>query len=376
MTGTLNTDKDDIEQIKILIIDDDELVIESFEKAFQSVGESLLFEKTTSSVKGLNLIENNEYDLVITDIVMPEIDGINILKKVKERSPDTEVIIITAFSSYNTALDAMHFGAFDYIPKPFNPAELRVRIMRAINKRKAVKEKIQKVKETERLCTSLAHDFKSVLVSIKGFANLLIQNYSNKLNDEGRFILERIISNVNVMEAMVHGLLEYSRAGGMIKTYETINTEEILDSIIRGFAHRLKEKNVEVIVDKPLPNVYFYRNGLIQVFTNLIDNAIKYSRKDVKGIIRISAKSGIGFSGRPQYIFSISDNGIGIPKEFLPRIFEPFQKGNPEDSESYGLGLAIVKKILDSANCSIEVDSELEKGTTFSFSLPAPPVNS
>jgi len=376
MTGTLNTDKDNIEQIKILIIDDDELVIESFEKAFQSVGESLSFEKTTSSVKGLNLIENNEYDLVITDIVMPEIDGINILKKVKERSPDTEVIIITAFSSYNTALDAMHFGAFDYIPKPFNPAELRVRIMRAINKRKAVKEKIQKVKETERLCTSLAHDFKSVLVSIKGFANLLIQNYSNKLNDEGRFILERIISNVNVMEAMVHGLLEYSRAGGMIKTYEIINTEEILDSIIRGFAHRLKEKNVEVIVDKPLPNVYFYRNGLIQVFTNLIDNAIKYSRKDVKGIIRISAKSGIGFSGRPQYIFSISDNGIGIPRDFLPRIFEPFQKGNPEDSESYGLGLAIVKKILDTANCSIEVDSELEKGTTFSFSLPAPPVNS
>lgn len=376
MTGIIDINKNNTDQIKILIIDDDELVIESFEKAFQGIGEWFLFEKTTSSVKGLNLIENNEYDLVITDIVMPEVDGINILKKVKEKSPETEVIIITAFSSYNTALDAMHFGAFDYIPKPFNPAELRVRIMRAINKRKAVKEKIQKVKETERLCTSLAHDFKSVLVSIKGFASLLIQNYRDKLNDEGRFAVERIIYNANIMNEMVRGLLEYSKAGGIVKTCEIINTEEMLDSIIKGFVHRLQAKNIEILVDKPLPDVYFYKSGFIQVFSNLIDNSIKYSREDVKGIIKISFKSKISVPGRPQYVFTVSDNGKGIPEEFLPRIFEPFQKYNTVNNGSYGLGLAIVKKILDSFNCIIEAHSLPGKGTTFTFSLPAPHPNS
>ena len=103
---------------RILIVDDDELVIESFEHVFQEFGSGFSVEKTTDSREAIKLIESNYYDLIITDLVMPDVDGIQVLQRAKEIQPDTEVILITAYSSYNSAVDAMYFGASDYISKP------------------------------------------------------------------------------------------------------------------------------------------------------------------------------------------------------------------------------------------------------------------
>jgi len=361
--------KNSIESYKVLIVDDDELIVESFERVFEEYTTGFDIDKTTDSKKALELIEKKNYDLVITDLVMPDVDGIQVLQKVKELQPDSEVILITAYSSTSSALDAMHFGAFDYITKPLDLSELKMRITRAIKKREAVLEKKHKVDEIERLCYTLAHDFKATILSIKGFSKILVQDYHKQLDEEGQFLLQRITSNIDTMESMVESLLEYTKIGKWQIFKENIDTNEVVEEVVINYTPTLKEHYIDLIIEKPLPEVYFYRDGLHRVFSNLIDNAIKYSRSDIHPYIKIGTNS--THSDRQFERFYIEDNGIGIPKENIKRIFEIFQRGNKAPLKNgYGIGLAVVKKILENMHCTIKAESEQGKPTRFSFTLP------
>jgi two-component system sensor histidine kinase/response regulator len=361
----------DEETYSILLVDDDELVVESFDRVFQQNGSRYNVDRTTDSREALSLLEHKTYDLVITDLVMPEVDGIQVLQKVKSVSPETEVILITAYSSTNSALDALHFGAFDYIPKPFNPSELKLRILRAINKRKAILERNRKTAELERLTYTIAHDFKASVISIKGFTQILAQDYFDKLNSEGMFLLYRINSNISSMETMIEGLLEYSKIGRVEVQWKNINVHELVQETAQNFAPALKENAIRLSIEGTLPTVSFYRSGLQQIFTNLIDNSIKYARPDADSYIKI----GVSNHGLPvderHYQFYVEDNGIGITKENLKLIFEIFQREEiTGPAKGYGIGLAVVKKILESAGCSIRAESEKGVKTVFTFTVP------
>jgi signal transduction histidine kinase len=354
---------------RILIVDDDELVLESFEHVFQEFGKGFSIEKTTNSKKAIQLIESNPYDIIITDLVMPGIDGIQVLQRAKEVQPDTEVILITAYSSYNSAVDAMYFGASDYISKPINTSELKTRLTRAITKHDAIVEKKEKILEMERLYYTIAHDFKSTILSIKSFSEMLSKEYFDKVNDkEGRFLLGRINANVSAMEDITEGLLEYSRIGKYEEEWIDIDTERVVQEIAENYAVQFSKKGIDFQIQKPLPKVYFYMSGLRSVFSNLIDNAVKYTRKDVKSYIRVGtfAQEKSRYHG-----FFVEDNGIGIKPENINRVFEIFHREDVNGSgQGYGIGLALVKKTLETANCTIEAKSEVNEVTVFRFTLP------
>ena len=356
---------------RILIVDDDELVIESFEHVFQEFGTGFSVEKTTNSKEALKLIENNIYDLIITDLVMPDVDGFQVLQRAKEIQPDTEVIFITAYSSYNSAVDAMYFGASDYISKPINTSELKARLTRAISKHDAIVEKNEKILEMEHLYYTIAHDFKSTILSIKSFSEILSKEYFDKVNDkEGRFLLGRINANVSAMEEITEGLLEYSRIGKHEEEWIDIDTERLVREIGDNYAVQFNEKDIDFQVSSSLPSVYFYMSGLRSIFSNLIDNAVKYARKDVKSYIRVGtfAPAQTRYHG-----FFVEDNGIGIHTENIKRIFEIFHREDSEGSgQGYGIGLALVKKTLETANCTIEAQSGENQITVFRFTLPPP----
>ena len=354
---------------RILVVDDDELVIESFEHVFQEFGSGFSVEKTTDSREALKLIENNNYDLIITDLVMPDVDGIQVLQRAKEIQPDAEVILITAYSSYNSAVDAMYFGASDYISKPINTHELKTRLTRAISKHDAVVEKNEKLLEMERLYYTMAHDFKATILSIKSFSEILSKEYFQKTeDDEGRFLLKRIKANVSAMEEITEGLLEYSKIGKHEEEWIDIDTESVIREIVDNYAIQFKEKDIDFRITGPFPKVHFYMSGLRSIFTNLIDNAVKYTRSDVKSYIRIAPFSPDqnGYHG-----FIVEDNGIGIQTESIDRIFEIFHREEAEGSgQGYGIGLALVRKTLETASCTIEAQSSADRGTVFRFTLP------
>lgn len=362
-----------VEQRRILVVDDDELVVESFTRTLSEF-KNFCIDSTTNSTKALSLVTENDYDIVISDLVMPDLDGIQLLRKIKKIRPNTEVILITAFSSYSSALDAMHFGAFDYIPKPFNPEEFKLRINRALNKRNAVLEKLTKVEEMERLIYTIAHDFKSFCISINGFSRILLDEYSDKLKEEGSFLITRINANVGEMEKMIEGLLQYTRIGRFEETWDVIDTYHLLRELADNFSPILREKEIDLIIENSIPKVYFYREGIRTIFTNLIDNAIKYSRDDVQSFIKIGTTSLPQKDEKDFVKFFIEDNGIGIVDKNLTRIFEIFQRENSQaEKEGYGIGLAIVKRILETSHGEIYAQSEKGKNTFFYFTLPRIP---
>jgi len=355
---------------RILIVDDDELVIESFEHVFQEFGSGFSVEKTTDSREAIKLIESNNYDLIITDLVMPDVDGIQVLQCAKEIQPDTEVILITAYSSYNSAVDAMYFGASDYISKPINSSELKTRLTRAISKHDALVEKNEKLLEMERLYYTMAHDFKATILSIKSFSEMLSKEYFDETEDnEGRFLLKRINANVSAMEEITEGLLEYSRIGKHEEEWIDIDTEAVIREIGDNYTVQFKEKDIDFQVSSPLPRVRFYMSGMRSILTNLIDNAVKYARRDVKSYIRIGTFS---TEQNRYHGFFVEDNGIGIQTESVERIFEIFHREDSEGSgQGYGIGLALVRKTLETASCTIEAQSSGNQGTIFHFTLPS-----
>jgi len=357
---------------KILLVDDDKLVIDSFERAFQEHRNDFIIEKTTDSTQALKLIEKNPYDIIITDLVMPGVDGIQLLKEAKEIQPEAEIILITAYSSYSGAIDAMYFGACDYISKPINFSDLKVRITRALNKRKAIIEKNNKILEMERLFYTIAHDFKATILSIKSFSEILEKEYIAKLNNEEcHFLISRINANVSIMESITEGLLEYSKIGKLEEEWGKIHTEALVREIADNYSPALKEHNITLKVETPLPDVYFYERGMRRIFSNLIDNSIKYAQPDIPSHIKIGISPAEDVSSAKYCHFYIEDNGIGIEPNNLELIFEPFQRENSNaHKQGYGIGLAIVKKILETAHCSIKVKSIKNEKTVFHFTLP------
>jgi two-component system sensor histidine kinase/response regulator len=357
---------------KVLIVDDDELVLESFEKIFKETTSGLHIEKTTDGKQALKMIADREYDIIITDLVMPGIDGIQLLKKAKQIQPDAEVILITAYSSYNSAVDALYFGATDYISKPINAGELKSRISRAVEKREALIEKQNKILEMERLFYTVAHDFKATILSVKSFSEILSNDYREKLDDEGQFLIDRICSNLSVMESITEGLLEFSKIGKVNELWENIDTSDILKEIIVNYSPALKEKRISLTIEGGLPPIYFYRRGLQRIFSNLIDNSIKYTRPDADSWIKIGSTDIGPLKTDGLYQFFIEDNGIGIAPESREHIFDLFHRENGSiHVQGYGIGLALVKKILETANCEITVKSQKNKKTVFYFTLPA-----
>jgi len=356
---------------KVLIVDDDELVLESFEKVFKENSSALNVEKATDGKQALKMIADREYDIIITDLVMPEIDGIQLLKKAKQLQPEAEVILITAYSSYNSAVDAMYFGATDYISKPINAGELKARISRAVEKREALIEKNSKLLEMERLFYTVAHDFKATILSVKSFSEILSHDYRDRLDDEGQFLIDRIRSNLSVMESITEGLLEFSKIGKVNELWENIDASDVLKDIVDNFAPALKEKNITLTVENYLPSVYFYRRGLQRVFSNLIDNSIKYAKAGIVPCIKIGSTDTGPLTAEGLCQFFVEDNGIGIAAENRELIFELFHRENGSiHVQGYGIGLALVRKILATAHCEITVQSEQNEKTVFYFTLP------
>ncbi|MGQ9615983.1 MAG: response regulator [Spirochaetota bacterium] len=372
MSNLATSEKNMIDPCRVLIVDDDSLVLESFERLFLESQEEFKIEKTSDSREALKLIQGKRYDIIITDLVMPEIDGIQVLQKAKEIQPDTQVILITAYSSYNSAVDAMYFGASDYITKPINLSEFRNRVQRAINKRKSILEKNNKIQEMEELYYTVIHDLKSMLIAVKAFAGMLYKDHFDKLRDEeGKFLLTRVNTNIKNMEVIIEKLLEYSRVGKLKEEWYNIDTDELVHDIADNFSIILKENGIDLIIESPLPSVYFYESGLRSIFSNLIENAVKYSRGGVESYIKIGTVAPREDYPVRYHIFYIEDNGIGIDPKSFQHIFEFFHRGEKiSDERGYGIGLALVKKILQSANCTITVESRANERTIFRFSLP------
>ena len=209
-----------------------------------------------------------------------------------------------------------------------------------------------------------SHDLQEPLRTIASFTQLLKRRYESKLDEDADEFIDFIVSGADRMQTMIKALLDYSRVNTMGKEFEPYNFEEILDQTLRSLKIAIDESNAVIIRD-PLPTMKVDDKQMIQLFQNLISNAIKFRKLDARMKIYISCEKVSN-----NYLFSVSDNGIGMELQFKDRIFEVFQRLHTRDEYSgTGIGLAICKKIVERHGGQIWVESEFGKGSTFYFTI-------
>ena len=243
-------------------------------------------------------------------------------------------------------------------------------IVRDITRRKkaedernrAMEDLILSNQDLEKFAYSASHDLKSPLRAIDSLSRWIEEDLGEKIDAENQDRLQKLRGRVARMENMLNGLLQYSRAGQSVTSTEKLSAAALLEDIIETIN---VPEGFKVNIDENLKDISIARMPLEQIFHNLVNNAIKHHDRS-EGEIRISAEQ-----KGPHYIFSINDDGPGIPEEFHEKIFEMFQTLKPKDSvEGSGLGLALVKKLVHHHDGKIRIIPDGERGSTFELTWP------
>jgi PAS domain S-box-containing protein len=218
-------------------------------------------------------------------------------------------------------------------------------------------------RELDNFASIAAHDLGAPLRAISGFAGLLQKRYKEKLGADADKYISNIVEGAGRMQQLIHDLLQYARAGTRDRPLIPVDVNTTVEKTLANLMFEIKESRAAITVD-PLPTVFADSTQLIQLFQNLVGNAIKYSSDTPR--IHISAER-----KDREWLFRVSDNGIGIDPRQFDRIFQIFQRlHTSEEYTGTGIGLATCKKIVERLGGHIWVESKPDEGSTFFFSLP------
>jgi signal transduction histidine kinase len=364
------------EKKKILIVDDIPSNIQILAEAMRDDYQIIFATKGEEALK--IAMADQPPDLILLDIMLPDIDGYTVCRHLKNESTtrDIPIIFITAKSEETDETKGFEFGGVDYIIKPFSIPIVKARVQTHIElkrKRDMLKEmadRLEQLNQTKNKFLGIAaHDLRSPLGSVRGFSRLLIEELSDQVSSDQQEFLEIIYQQSNHMLALVDDLLDVAviESGKLDLRIQKENLIEIIEKRIRLFQHKLNKKHIEVSKHfDNIPEISFDRIRISQVMDNLLSNSIKFSPENAKIIVNV-------YKIDNRIRVDVIDEGPGIPLEHQPHIFGAFQKfrkKHAESEKSTGLGLSIVKRIVEAHDGSIRVLSEHTKGTTMSFTLP------
>lgn len=219
-------------------------------------------------------------------------------------------------------------------------------------------------KDLEQFGYAVSHDLQEPLRTVASYVQLLTEKYKGKLDDRAEKYISFAIDGADRMSALIADLLAYSRVGGRGKQFASVEMSAAFNAAVGNLSKAAKEAGAVITVDR-LPQVFGDETQLVQLFQNLIGNAIKFRKKDVQARIHISAER-----KGDQWLFGVHDNGIGIRPGFQERVFTIFQRLHTrEEYSGTGIGLAICRKIVERHGGRIWVESEPGEGSKFCFTL-------
>ena len=358
------------DKFKILLIDDEPIVLESCAQILE--GGNYEIATAANGTLGLGLVQEFKPDLVFVDLKMPGISGLEVLERIRATDSTIVTIVITGFATVSSAVDAMKRGAFDFLPKPFTPDELRLITRRGLENRRLVVETITLRREKEMLREQFAaivsHELKAPLGALQQNLFALSVELSAQLSGEQKNRLERCQGRVGDLLKLIQTWLRViSTDIDKIKdNFKPIDVQAVIVQAVENMQPHADRKDVTlaITVTEPLPQINGDAITLGESLVNLLGNAIKFSRNGSQVDIRAKEKS-------RQIEIAVIDRGVGISKEDLPAIFGDFYVGKGgRDAGGSGLGLAITRRIIEAHGGTITAQSELGQGSTFVIRLP------
>jgi len=385
----------------VLVVDDDEMVRFVLNEKLAEVGYTVT--DACDGQSALELFRGTAFDAVLLDLKMPGMDGITTLREMRRHDPDVPVIMVTAFGDISTAVEAIKLGAYDFTEKPPQLSRILVTLKRAIEKAalerevrslgKSAEESMvlkaacEKLKELDKMKTaflsSISHELRTPLTSIIGYAEIARQKYCKLLssitpNDEKvvRVIgqidanLDILVSEGNRLADLIDNVLELTalEAGTADICSDNVSLESVINGVATEFVEQFKSRGLDFSweIEADLPSVVGDSRRLSHVMHHLFSNALKFTEQ---GHVFCTAGKVQG-----NLLVSVSDTGKGIPETLHRTIFDKFsQIGETltDKPKGTGLGLPICRLIIERHGGNIWVESELGKGSTFTFTLPA-----
>jgi len=361
------------------------LIVDDKQENLQVLGSILIQKKYKLSVaknglEALNIVTRVKPDLILLDIMMPELDGFETCKRLKESLETREIpiIFLTAKIEPEDIVKGFELGAVDYITKPFNAKELLVRVNTHLELKHAherIKKSEQLLREAnqakDRFFSIISRDLKDPFNTLVGFSQLLLSNFDKyppeKIREIGQYLFNSTIQASNRLE----NLIQWSRSQTGITKWNPIKLDikKLIDKNIEILNEAARKKDIQVNsrVGKKI-YVYADEDMINTVIRNLISNAIKYS----------NAKSNVVITSRENkesVLLEVSDKGVGIKEEDLQKLFRidiRHATRGTNGEEGSGLGLILCKKFIEKNGGKITVESKESEGSQFSFTLPKP----
>lgn len=369
------------ELFKVLVVDDEAgmrsgvaRVLNDYSVNLPEANADVSFEviEAETAETGLEIIEKENPDILLLDHKLPGITGLELLTKIAEKKIDILTVMITAYASLETAIEATKNGAYDFLPKPFSPSELK-HLMRKASGRILYKRQAKDLAEERKrvrcqFISILAHELKSPLAAIQGYLNIIRDRVSG--NELGAYdaVIERSLVRLEGMKKLILDLLDMTRIESEQRTREItdINLCELAKKSLENFALAAKERNISVNLD--VKDDMMMKGDVFEIeiiLNNLLSNAVKYNKDNGRADVKISE------SGE-WIVINVSDTGIGMKEDEIKRLFKDFVRIKNEKTRNIlgsGLGLSTVDKLAQLYNGKVTVKSEFGKGSSFTVEL-------
>jgi two-component system, sensor histidine kinase and response regulator len=358
---------------RIVVIDDDYVMRLSCSQILTKMGfEVAVFEDGASGLEGVARLKPA---LVVVDLKMPGLSGMEVVQRVHELDAEIVVLVITGYATISTAVEAMKSGAYDFLPKPFSPDEMRVVVSRGLERRRLIQESRRHELEREllrrRFVTFVSHQLQTPLVAIHQYLDVLQRlKESPDVAAKRRDWIERCLTRTAEMQALIRDwlLLAQVESGALLQRREPVALHALIENIVRTYEEMAGSASVrlETVLEADPDVVAGDHSGLVVLLDNLLVNAIKYNRPG--GSVTVHTERALG-----EIIVSVVDTGVGVAAADLPFLFDEFYRvrgSGAVNTQGTGLGLPICKRIVAELGGAIEVESEENTGSTFRVRLP------
>ncbi|MEZ4887606.1 MAG: response regulator [Chitinophagales bacterium] len=379
---------------KILVVDDEPdleiLIRRKFRRKVRENELELLF--AHNGLEALELLkEHEDVDLVVTDINMPEMDGMTLLNEINNLDRIIKSVVMSAYGDLENIRTAMNRGAFDFITKPIDFKDFEITLDKSLaevallKKGFSASQKFQAEKERrmraetsrrfkEQFLANMSHEIRTPMNAVVGITNLLLKKTPRTDQVEYLQIVKQSAQNLLVI---INDILDLSKieAGKMDFDDNPFSVQQVVRNVTKMLDFKAQEKGLQLLshIDDSVPKAVSGDVArLTQILMNLVGNAIKFTEK---GEVRISvtAQQLEKTSNTIHIHFAIADTGIGIEAEKLQSIFDTFSQADSSINRRFGgtgLGLSISKQLVDLQKGTLKVESEWKKGSTFSFTIP------
>lgn len=353
--------------INVLLVDDRPENLLSLESLLEHEDRIIL--KASSGNEALKIALENEIAVMLLDVQMPDMDGFEVARLMKDnsRTKDIAIIFVTALSiDEKFTIQGYEEGAVDYLHKPLdiNLVKAKVNVFDKLYRQRIelseANDKLKcTIKQLDEFVYIVSHDLKAPLRGLSSLCTFLEDELGEKPSDAILELMNMMKSRTHRMQGLIDGILHYSKMANSFCAKENVDVKEVIINAIDLIS---PPSNIKFDIDDNLPKMYTEKIKLHEVFQNLIGNSIKYMDKE-NGFVKV------GFHDYPdRFEFFVQDNGCGIKAEHFNIVFRIFQTLVSKDkNESTGIGLTIVQKIVERQGGLVTLESEYGKGTTFRF---------